>query len=191
MSSLALVKPTIAQLREMIGASENQLKERSSFSLYPEGFSQGSIVEVTGPGKTQWLATFLKEHPEDKVAWVEREISINPYALFQKQVVLKNILFIEAKEQMMWCLTQALESGCFKTFIVGDYPFNEKEMRRCQLLAERQQTHFFMLTENSDQVDQADRTGRANRSWVPGLKLQISKNKNELQVLTLKKRGHG
>ncbi len=179
MSALVLVKPTIAQLREMIGANENQIKERSSFSLYPDGFSQGSIVEITGRGKTQWLAHFLKEHPEEKVAWVESEISINPYALFQKSVRLKNILFIEAKDQVMWCLTQALESGCFKIFITGDYQFNENEMRRCQLLAERHQTHFFILAEKSHQT------------WVPSLKLQVLKVKQEFQVLTIKKRGHG
>jgi hypothetical protein len=177
--SQRLVKPTIAQLREMIGASENQVREKSSFSLYPNGFSEGSIVEITGYGKTQWLASFLKEHPEDKVAWVESEMSINPYALFQQEVQLKNILFIEAKDQMMWCLTQALESGCFKIFVTGDHQFSENEMRRCQLLAERHRAHFFILAQEFHQT------------WVPILKLQVLKLDHGFKVFTLKKRGHG
>jgi len=163
----------------MIGASENQLRERSSFSLYHDGFVQGSVVEIVGRGKTQWLTRFLKEHPDYRVLWIESEISINPYALFQKEVDLKKILFIEAKNQVMWCLTQALESGCFKVFITGDYQFSEREMRRCQLLCERHQAHFFMLSEKS------------HSSWVPSLRLKILRIKDELKVLTIKKRGPG
>ncbi len=177
MSKLMLAKPTIAELRQMIGSRENQLRERSSFSLYPEGFSVGSVIEITGRGKTEWLASFLKEHPDYKVAWVESEISINPYALFQKQVDLKNILFIEAKNQVMWCLTQALGSGCFKVMITGDYQLTENEMRRCQLLSEKHQAHFFMLGEKS------------NETWIPSLKLKILKSQNQLKVSIIKKRG--
>ncbi len=181
MSKLMLAKPTIAELRQMIdqmiGSGENLRKERSSFSLYPEGFSLGSIIEITGRGKTEWLATFLREHPDYKVAWVEREISINPYALFQKQVELKNILFIEAKNQLMWCLTQAIGSGCFKVMITGEDQLNENEMRRCQLLSEKHQAHFFILGE------------KPNDSWVPNLKLKILKFENQLRVAVIKKRG--
>ena len=178
MSKLTLVKPTIAELRQMIGASENQLQERSQFSLYPEGFSLGSVVEITGRGKTEWLASFLREQPTYKVAWVEKEISINPYALFQKQVDLRNILFIEAKNQIMWCLTQALGSGCFKVMITGDDHLSENEMRRIQLLSEKHQAHFFILGEQS------------SKTWVPSLKLKILKSKNQLNVSVIKKRGN-
>ncbi len=172
-----LAKPTIAELRQMIGSSENQIKERSDFSLYPTGFSLGSVIEITGSGKTELIAQFLKEHPDYKVAWVESEISINPYALFQKQVDLRNVLFIEARNQVMWCLTQALGSGCFKVMIMGDYKLNENEMRRCQLLSEKHQAHFFILG------------AKSNDTWVPSLKLKILKTQKQLQISIIKKRG--
>ncbi len=171
------MKATIAELRQLIRASENQLKERSSFSLYQDGFSLGSVIEITGRGKTELIVQFLNEHPDYKVVWVERELSINPYALFQKQVQLQNILFIEAKNQLMWSLTQALGSGCFKVVITGETQLNENEMRRLQLLSEKHQAHCFILGEKS------------NQTWIPSLKLKIIKSKSQLKISVLKKRG--
>lgn len=180
--SLALVKPSLQELRQLIGAVEHVERERSSFALFQKGFPKGSIIEVCGPGKTELVALFLKEHPEFKVAWIEREITINPYALFQKGLKTENVLFIEAKEQLEWCLNQALQSACFQAIVTNaltSSSFDEKDLRRYQLLAERSQAHFFLLSENLHQ------------SWVPNLQLKVKKKKLGFNIETIKKRGMG
>lgn len=175
--ALQIVKPSIAELRELIGATKLDDRPRHSFSLYPAGFSTGSFIELTGTQRTEFIALFLREHPELKIAWVEDSISINPYALKQKGVCLDNILFVEGGKDIAWCLNQVLGSGCFQTVITENRRFNEKDLRRFQLLTEKAQNHFFLLSADP------------SPSWVPHLQLKVSKIKNEWDVQALRRRG--
>ena len=181
--ALTLVKPSLDELRQLIGSSESYEKAKSSFSLFSDGFPLGAVIEISGTGKTELVAQFLKEHPDFKIAWVEENISINPYALRQKGVKLNNLLFIEAKKELSWCLTQALNSNCFQAVITGDTKFSEKDLRRFQLLSEKCKSHFFLLSE------------KPHNSWVPHLQIEVSKSmakqKSDLNIHVLRKRGHG
>lgn len=111
---LQLVRPSIAELRELIGAQEMPVREKSAFSLFPEGFPKRTLIEMAGVGKTELVALFLKEHPEFKVAWVESRITINPYALRQMGVELKNILFVESGEEPVGVLLRYCSRAAFK-----------------------------------------------------------------------------
>lgn len=175
--ALQIVKPSIAELRELIGATKHDDRPRHSFSLYPAGFTTGSFIEITGSQRTEFTALFLREHPELKIAWVEDSITINPYALKQKGVCLDNILFVEGKKDTVWCLSQVLSSGCFQAVITENSRFNEKDLRRFQLLSEKAQNHFFLLSASP------------SASWVPHLQLKVSKTAGEWDVQALRKRG--
>lgn len=175
--ALHSAKPTIAELRELIGATKMDDRPRHSFSLYPDGFTLGSFIELTGSQRTEFTAQFLCEHPELKVAWVEESITINPYALKQRGVCLDNILFVEGKKDLAWCLNQVLGSGCFQIVITENNRFHEKDLRRFQLLSEKTQSHFFLLSANP------------TPSWVPHLQLKISKTDHHWSVSALRKRG--
>lgn len=175
--ALNLVKPTIAELRQLIGATQSEARPRHQFSLYPEGFFEGSFVELTGAGKTEFIALFLQENPTLKVAWIEETITVNPYALRQKKVNLDNVIFIEGRKELTWCLTQVLGSGCFQIIITQNVKFTDKDLRRFQLLSEKSQSHFFLLSTT------------AVSSWVPHLQLKITKNKFDWNIQTLRKRG--
>lgn len=175
----AIAKPTIDQLRALIGVHERHQKNTASFSLYEEGFAAGTVAEIYGHGKTEFLTHFLREHRELKVAWVEPEMTINPYALHQRQVDLKNVLFIEAQKEMAWCLGQALQSGCFQVLVVSGARFSERELRRFQLLSERAASHFFLLSE------------KPHSSWVPSVQIEVQKSRDNLRVITHKRRGVG
>ncbi len=172
----ALFKPSIADLRQLIGAVDSFSTNTSSFSLYPSGIPKGAVTEIAGSGKTQFIARFLAEHPDYKAAWVEESITINPYALFQKHVNLNNILFIEAQKELPWVLSQALQSGCFKALITNVSFVSEKDLRRYQLLSEKSQAHFFLLSES------------LHKSWVPKLQLDIS-FEHDLTINEQKTRG--
>jgi hypothetical protein len=177
---LALIKPSLQELRQLVGAlgavDESQRK-KSAFSLFQGGFHLGSFVEIFGAGKTQLISQFLKEHQEFKTLWIETEISINPYGLFQKGVKVQNVLFIEAKKEMNWCLTQGLNSGCFNVTVIHGQTFNEKELRRIQLLNEKNQSHVFLLSE------------APHKSWVPQLQLNVTKHKEEITIEIHRQRG--
>lgn len=177
--AVSLVKPSLAELRQLIGATQWTDRPRQSFSLYPEGFFTGSFIELTGPQRTEFTALFLKENPQMKVAWIEETISINPYALKQKGVDVDAILFIEGKKDITWSLSQVLSSGCFQIVVAENFRFAEKDLRRFQLLSEKTLNHFFLLSPQS------------SSSWVPHLQLQITKSDNQWDIQTLRKRGMG
>lgn len=175
--ALAFTKPSIAELRQLIGATKHEDRPRHSFSLFPAGFLPGSLIELTGPRRTEFTALFLKENPQLKVAWVEETITINPYALKQKGVSLDNFFFVEGKKDTVWCLNQILGSGCFQVVVAENTHWNEKDLRRFQLLSEKSQNHFFMLSDKS------------SVSWVPHLQLHIGTNEYGWDIQTLRKRG--
>ncbi len=170
---------TVEQLRELVGAQADTVARRSSFSLYPEGLPQGGVIELVGEGKTQWVAQFLAEHRDFKVAWVERVLSVYPYGLMQKGVKLEQVLFIEAGREITWTLAQVLASGCFRAVVSYSELFSENELRRLQLLSERTAAHIFVLSEAS------------HKSWVPVLQIEVQKSSGELVAHVLRRRGAG
>lgn len=177
--SVFLTKPSIAELRQMIGALSSTERPRQSFSLYPEGFFTHSLIELTGPQRTEFIALFLKENPQMKVAWIEETITINPYALKQKGVAVDAILFVEGKKEITWSLSQILNSGCFQVVVAENFHFSEKDLRRFQLLTEKTLPHLFLISETP------------SASWVPHLQLHVTKHSQEWEIKTLRKRGLG
>jgi hypothetical protein len=166
-------------LRQLLDPSDVQGREKTPFSLYPGGFLVGSLVEIVGSGKTEFLTGFLKEHKDFQVAWIEENMSVNPYALFQKGVELKNVLFVETKKEFSWSLSQILQSGCFQAVVTSHKKFIDKDLRRFQLLSERGRCHLFLLS------------SELHKSWVPNLQLEVMKEEKSLNILTHKKRGYG
>ncbi|MBL7543311.1 MAG: hypothetical protein JNL11_05815 [Bdellovibrionaceae bacterium] len=177
--SVSLVKPSLAELRLLIGATSQTPRPRQPFSLYPAGFFLGSFVELSGSQRTEFAALFLKENPQLSVAWIEETISINPYALKQKGVCVESILFIEGKKDILWSLNQVLSSGCFQVVVAENSGFNEKDFRRFQLLSEKTLNHFFLLSPSP------------STSWVPHLQLHVRKSDTQWDIETRRMRGLG
>ena len=160
---------TLRLLREKIGAIDGaQEKPRSKFTLLSEGFPLGTLIEVKGHGKTECVVQFLKEHlatnSEFRVAWVEKEMTLNPFAILQRGLKLEQILFIEAPREGLWALQQLLQSQCFQSIVVSGFEFDFRELRRFQMLNERSQGHFFILT------------NEFHESWVPQLQIEVRRN---------------
>jgi len=154
---------TIQNLRELIGATHGVVQRVCrEFSQLPGlGLPQGCVVEVCGPGKTEFVAAFLREHPDLQVAWLENAITINPYALWQRGVCVNKIFFIEAGADLLWCAGQILKSSLVRVVVISDQQFHEKELRKLQLLVEKAQSHLLLLTPQMGQ------------SWVPSLQIQM------------------
>ena len=159
-------------LREEIGAIDGSAaKPCSKFTLMQEGLPLGAIVEVVGHGKTEFVVQFLKEHPEFKIAWIEKEMSLNPFALLQRDLKLEQFLFIEAATHGIWALQQILNSQCFQAIVVSGFEFDFKQLRRFQMLTERSQGHFFILAKDFD------------TSWVPQVQIEVQRKSDSELVI--------
>ncbi|MGE0207433.1 MAG: hypothetical protein AB7R69_06315 [Candidatus Babeliales bacterium] len=157
------LKPTLVELKQQIGAIEGVLnRPKTNFSLYAEGIPKNCIVEIAGVNKTEFITKFLEEHPKLQTVWIEREISINPYALWQRGVNLDSILFIECKDEPIWSIQQVLKSQVFEAVILSDIQFIDSELRKFQLLVEKSCSHLFILT------------NKLHKSWVPTIQIQAN-----------------
>jgi hypothetical protein len=167
-------KLSLAELRELIGAVDgSNLRATRSFSLIPTGVPQGCLIEISGFGKTELLSVFLREHPELLVAWLEMQITVNPYALWQRGVNVDHMLFIEAHSEPLWCVQQILKSQLFQVVVMSGLRFQELELRKLQLLVEKSQSHLILLSH------------QLHQSWVPALQMVVQ----NAQPQILRRRG--
>ncbi len=167
------VRVNIEELKKKIGAVDGSLpKQIRPFSLYPKGIPSSSVVEIFGSGKTEFLSQFLKEYPSLKTVWIEKEISINPYALWQRGVDIGSILFIECGAESVWATQQVLKSQIFQVITLSQLEFKEMELRKIQLLIEKTESHLFLLSTLPHQ------------SWIPALQLDVNEG-----IKVLRQRG--
>lgn len=155
----------LQKLRESIGAIDGSVqKAKVAYSGFESGFPQGGIVELIGAGKTEFVAKFLSEHQQERVVWIEVDLSVNPCALSQKGVALRNVLFVQAQRESLWTVREALQSQVFSVVVTSFVEFSESELRRTQILAERAKVNLFILSENF------------HHSFVPQLQLHVTRD---------------
>lgn len=172
MEKLARIEK-FAELKRQL--SENtEAVHKEACSVFSDGFPTGRLIEVAGPGKTEFLTFFLKEHPDFSVAWFEKELTINPFALWQKGVSVENILFIETHD-LNWSVQQVLQSQLFKVIVLSQTYFVERDLRRFQLFVEKSNSFLFLLSQDLQQ------------SWVPSLQILLRKNQ---EPFVFRKRGY-
>lgn len=138
--SLALLQ----ELRTRLGIQESQ-RESLPCQAFPPGLPRGALVELTGPGKTESVASLLAEHPSLRVAWVESPFSIFPSALLQRNVNLEKIFFIEGGRESAWAAAALLRSQLFPLLVYHAPYGEERELRRFQLLAEKAASTMLLL----------------------------------------------
>lgn len=136
------------EIRAQLGALEKTQKETLPYSWLPGGLPRGALVELAGPGKTEFAARMLAEHPELAAAWVEESLSLFPPALAQRQVNLETLLLVEGGSQSAWAAGALLRSGLFAFLLYEGPSTEERELRRFQLLAERSRCTMVLLRES-------------------------------------------
>jgi hypothetical protein len=139
---------TFAQLKHLIGTLEGSpLREEWPCSDTAGGLPRGAITEICGPGKTEFIVKFLKEHLELRVAWVEPNLSIYPTGLLQRELRLDRILFVEAENEFPWVVQQLFKSNLFEIVILLSTLSDSKMLRRFQLSAEKAHASLILLSE--------------------------------------------
>lgn len=159
---------SVQELRARLrGFHTSIIRESFPVSFFKGGFPRGAIVEITGRGKCEAVATFLAENPHYTV-WIEKNRKIFPYALLQRKVDLKKILFVEARKDAEWVAATALRSKVFP-IIVYDCAYHDvRDLRRWQLLAEKAQTTMILLRD------------RPSEFWPITLCLKVNNRKVEI-----------
>lgn len=142
----------------------------------PCGIPKGAITEISGIGKTDLVLKFLSEHPELKVAWVEKSFSAYPFRFLQRQVSLNRVLFVEAGEHIDWVTLQVLRAQYFAVVVIYSEYFDTKSLRRIQIATEKAGIATIWLSRSTDE------------HWQVSLKIKVRRKHSELDVTILKKR---
>jgi hypothetical protein len=163
------------ELKEKLQSDESSQYLKRTFSLFPEGFPVGRLVEISGAGKTEFLVQCLREAASDKIIWIEKELTINPFGLWQRGLHLSNVTFVETLD-FNWAIQQILQSQIFQVIVLSQLHLTEKQLRRFQLQVEKSSSLLFLLSEE------------VHQSWALSLHLHVSDRKS-LEVEVLRRRG--
>lgn len=139
----------LQELRARLGALHN--REALRWSRLPTGLPKGGLVEISGAGKTEAVASLLAEQGLP-VAWVEHTLSVFPMALRQRKVELEKVFFVEAGKESAWAASAILRSQLFPLLVYHAPYGEERELRRFQLLAERSRATMFLLSDKASQA---------------------------------------
>ncbi|MES3037741.1 MAG: hypothetical protein V4736_07535, partial [Bdellovibrionota bacterium] len=137
-----------------------------------DGIPRGAISEISGNGKTQFVAQLLKEHPTLRTAWVEEHFSVNPFGLQQMEIKPNQIFFVEAGSDLEWALLQILKSQVFPLVVMYANIKDLKSLRRIQLATEKSHVATLWLTP------------KPQPHWTSSVQLKVSKvpRTNELNI---------
>lgn len=155
------------------------IPEHFPFSLLNRGFPKSSLIEVSGAlgsGKTEVILQFLKENPSLQVAWIEEELTIYPCSFLQKNIALERVLFAVPTQEKdaLWIAHQVLRSQTFQVVVLSQSLFqdssssqffDETELRRLQLLAQRSQALVILISEEPTR----------EKSWPISLQIHVSR----------------
>lgn len=117
-------------------------------SLIPDGLPIGGICELQGrlgTGVTEAALKILSEHPTKRCAWVERDSSFFPTASFQRGIRPGQILNIRTRDEILWAALECLRSQLFEFLVLVNPGFNERDLRRLQMMAEKSGTCVLIL----------------------------------------------
>lgn len=167
-----------AELKALVGKVSGYAQGESlRFSCCPEPLPKGGLIELTGFGKSELMVKILAEQNQPAI-WLSEIFNLNPFALWQRQVALKNIFFIEAKESLFWACSQVVQSRLYSSIIVDHPQWNLTQFRKLQLLAKKSDLLVFFLSKTP------------LNAWPIRLSLKVERGfwSQELQIHTLKRR---
>jgi hypothetical protein len=167
----------LQELRQLLASKQPQQRENWLCSRVGSGIPRGAITQISGYGKTAFVLSFLGEHPDLRVAWVEATFSAYPVAFTQHRANLERVLFVEAEAQAEWCALQLLRAPIFAVVALYLDSCRLDRLRRLQLAAETSQASLLWMT------------SRPQQQWPVSLQLQVERAPGgDLQARVLRQR---
>ena len=165
----------LTELRSLLSLQPQ--REFLPLSFFQEaGIPKGAITEITGVGKTDFVAQILAENSDVRVAWIEKNMSIFPFAFWQRNLGLQRVLFVESGAQTEWTILQILKAQIFKLVVFYVDDFEITSLRRIQLASEKANVICLWLTDKPHSL------------WPVSLQLQIIKSKLGNKPIILKQK---
>lgn len=166
-------------LRSVIsGLEAPRPRETYATHLLSSGIPKGSLVELIGNQKTEWLLAFLKEQSSGRIFWAERDQKILPTAIHQRGVNLERITFGLLGADPTPSLRRIVQSQLY-SFIIAPQCFEEiRVFKAFQLLTEKSQSVLFLLGNKEP-----------TPAWPITLQLEISQHDGEWRTQVLRQKG--
>lgn len=136
----------LAHLRAMLRETSSCV-EQTMFAA-PEleiGIPSGSLVEITGPAKTEWLCRFLNLHPNLQIYWAEQYPRLLPTALYQRGIHFNRVTFAHLGNHLHAGLRQAAQNSSFQVLVAPNIFASVKEYQTLRLFAQKTRTVIFLL----------------------------------------------
>lgn len=168
----------IRHLKLVIGAVDVTVPRESwAAPNLSDGVPKGAIVEILGPKKFEWFIAFVKQHPEIKTFWIEKEQQVLPTALQQRGLSLKQVTFGVLGVDPFVSIRKIIQSQVYQ-IVIAPNSFKElKMMRAFQLLTEKSNNTLFLVGQKT-----------ASTAWPIALQLEISGTKKEFKIEILKQK---
>ncbi len=145
MKSLGSAKQEI--FRELKEKFQAPTKESWRFEDQNLLIPQGSVIEVFGNARFEWLVKFFCEQSDLAVAWVEPEVTLFPPAVAQRGVDVTRWLLLEAGERALWAVEELLFSHFFSVVVAPDLRLTLPVWRRLHLECQRSGTSLLLVSE--------------------------------------------
>ena len=145
-----------------------------------DGVPKGAIVEILGTKKFEWFIQFLKQHPEIRTFWAERNQQVLPTALQQRGLDLKQVTFGLLGSDSFVSLRKIIQSQVYE-IIIAPNSFEElRVFRAFQLITEKSNNTLFLVGQRNPST-----------AWPIALQLDISQDKEKKFKLEVLKQRYG
>lgn len=147
---------SITEKRAALSGLKQMVREHSPFhgvetlpcSLISSGLPKGSLCEIQGQlgtGITDAATLILAEHPTKRCAWIERDFTLFPTGSLQRGIQPGQLLMIQSGREMLWSALETLRSQLFDFLVLTNPGFDDKDLRRLQMMAEKSGTCVLVL----------------------------------------------
>lgn len=168
------MKASLDDLKALL--QRRTVKEAVPFTLLPSGIPKGAITGICGSGKTEFTLKFLAENPDLKIAWIEDAFSIYPTEFIQKNVDLKRVVFVDARDEVGSTALEVLRAQYFHVVVIYSELCDLKTLRRMQIASEKANASVIWLT------------NLMQNSWPVGLQVQIHREEGCLISTIIRQR---
>ncbi len=176
-ASLQKIQELKAKIGEFLGTNEREFFRSPGIPL---GIPRGAIVEIAGDQKTEWLIQLLRENPALQAIWIEREQTVFPPALQQREVALERVTF-SALDELYLAVRRVIQSQVFEVVIAPSVFAELRVLKALQLLAEKANATLFLTAKN------------LQPAWPISMQLEINKSQEtggmEVQIVKHKQAG--
>ena len=166
----------IRALKLLIGDLEQRPpRECWSCVTLAGGLPKGVITELTGPHKTEWLLTVMKENPEVRIFWAEKNQSVLPTAFAHRGVDLARVTFGLLGEDPTISLRRILQSQLYPKIVAHSVFTEMRVLKAFQMLTEKSHGNLFLLAAKE-----------VSTAWPISLQLSIEKREDDFDVEVLR-----